>query len=82
MLHHGPGYRNLRLQHVIEDPIMRDSSISYLHQMCDVVAYFARQKYEPNKYLKKKGASNFYHRLNDVICKHVTTNNGYGIVEL
>jgi len=76
------GYRNINLQYVIEDPVLRDSSISYLHQLCDVIAYFARQKYEPNAYMRKKGAINYYDRLNNIICKKVTANNNLGIVEL
>lgn len=42
------GYRNITLDYVIEDPIMRESRNSFLHQMIDVVAYCARQLYEPN----------------------------------
>jgi len=50
--------------------------------MCDVVAYCARQLYEPNNYMKRKGGNNFYTRLNNVSTKAVTTANNLGIVPL
>lgn len=79
---YGGASRNLRLNYIIEDPIFRDSQISFMHQMNDVVAYCARQLYEPNAYVKKKGGDNFYKRLGNVILRVVTAKNPYGIVEL
>jgi len=76
------GFRNLKLHYVIEDPILRDSKNSFIHQMNDVLAYCVRQRYEPNAYMKKKGGHNFYKRLENVIVKKVTKSNNYGIVEL
>lgn len=73
--HQGPGYRNLTVNNIIEDPVLRDSGDSYFHQMVDVVAYFARQQYEPNKYIKKKGAANYYGRLHNVLNQHVVKGN-------
>lgn len=61
-----------RVQAVIEDPIMRDSSDSYFHQMVDIVAFFARMYYEPNRYTRRKGARTFYNFLVDVIDSNVT----------
>lgn len=52
---------------VIEDPIMRDSSDSYFHQMVDIVAFFARMYYEPNRYTRRKGARTYYNFLGAVI---------------
>lgn len=72
-LFQGGGYRNLRLTYVIEDPFMKDSADSYFHQLVDVVAYFARQVYEPNAYVRKKGATTFYKRLLPVINPYVAT---------
>ncbi len=76
--------RNMRLRAVIEDPIMRDSANSYFHQMIDVVAFFARQFYEPNRHIRKKGARTFYTKfLTNATNPHVTnykTNNN--IVEI
>lgn len=76
------GFRNVKLEYLIEDPIFRDSQYSFLHQMNDVVAYCVRQKYEPNAYMKKKGGHNFYKRLDNVVVKPVSRNNDLGIVEI
>ena len=51
------------LQQVIGDPVLWDSRTSYLHQMVDVVAYFAKQLVEPNRRLREKGAHQYFHRL-------------------
>lgn len=76
------GYRNLPLNYVIEDPVMRESRNSYLHQIVDVVSYCARQLYEPNKYMRKKGGTNFYARLNPVLVTQASAFHPLGIVEL
>lgn len=70
---YGTGSRNITIGAVVEDPVMRDSANSYFHQMVDVVAYFARQHYEPNKFIRKKGAKTFYTKfLTNVTNPHVT----------
>lgn len=46
---HG-GYRNKSIRYLIEDPFMKHSYNSFYTQMIDVVAYCARQLYEPNIY--------------------------------
>jgi len=76
------GFRNIKLQYVIEDPIMKDSKNSFIHQMNDVLAYCVRQKYEPNAYMKKKGGHNFYKRLSKVSLKVVSNKNDFGLVEI
>ena len=63
----GAGYRNLALQSVIEDPFLKDSTHSFIHQLVDVVAYAARQLYEPNAYMRSKQGHNFYARLRPVL---------------
>jgi hypothetical protein len=71
-----PGSRNQKLKSIIEDPVLKDSAQSYIVQLVDVVAYFARQFYEPNKYIRKKGCRTYYNRfLENVINRNVTTNN-------
>jgi hypothetical protein len=60
------GYRDMPITMIIEDPVFRDSKLSFLHQINDVVAYCARQLFEPNAYMKKKGGHNFYKRLANV----------------
>jgi hypothetical protein len=51
------------LQQVIGDPVLWDSRTSYPHQMVDVMAYFAKQLFEPNRRVREKGAHNYFHRL-------------------
>ena len=76
------GYRNMSIEYIIEDPFMKDSANSLIHQIVDVVAYCARQLYEPNKYMKRKGGHNFYKRLNNTIVKHAAPRHELGIVEI
>jgi len=76
------GYRNLPLDYIIEDPVFRNSKNSFFHQMVDVVSYCARQLYEPNKYMRKKGGHRFYQRLEPVLIKRASTIHPLGIVEL
>lgn len=78
----GTGARNMKLRYVIEDPVLRDSQYSFMHQMNDVVAYCAKQMYEPNSYMKSKGGNNFYKRLSNASLKVVSRTSAYGIVEL
>ncbi|WP_439584890.1 DUF3800 domain-containing protein [Dyadobacter bucti] len=73
-----------KIASIIEDPISRDSKLSYIHQMVDVVCYFARQYYEPNGTVRKKGLRNYYAaNLNNVLNKHAAPRNTINhIVEL
>ena len=66
---------------MIEDPFMKDSAASYFHQMTDVVAYFARQLYAPNSYIRKRGMRNDYSRLLPVIVRQAAPGHPLGIVE-
>ena len=77
---YGGGYRNLTLRYVIEDPFMKDSSQSYYHQIIDVVAYFARQKFEPNSYFRKRAGRNYYDRLGPILNTRASTSHPQGIV--
>ena len=79
-LYHG-GYRNMNIRYIIEDPVMKDSQNSFFNQIVDVIAYSARQMYEPNKYMKKKGGHNFYKRLMPVLNTAASTKHKLGIVE-
>lgn len=44
----GVQYRNMKLQYVIKAPFFKDSASSFIHQIVDVIVYFARQYFEPN----------------------------------
>lgn len=55
--------RDSSLKNIIEDPILKHSYNSLFIQIVDVIAYFCRQQYEPNNYVKKKCGHNFYKRL-------------------
>ena len=63
--------------------IFRDSSKSHIHQMVDVVVYFARQNYEANKFVRRKGARKYYALLGDVTNKYASRKKTYNnIVEI
>ena len=49
-----------RITRIVEDPFTRDSMTSYLHQLVDVVSFFARQLVEPNLYLAKRNLNQRY----------------------
>ncbi|MBN2610560.1 MAG: DUF3800 domain-containing protein [Bacteroidales bacterium] len=77
----GKGYRNMKIEYIIEDPILRDSKNSLLHQMVDVIAYSARQIYEPTNYMREKGGHRFYQRMEDVVLTKACKKNNLGIVQ-
>jgi hypothetical protein len=74
------GYRELPLKNLVEDPVHRDSLHSYFIQLVDVNAYFLMQKLTPSKYIRNKGARNFFDRLNPVLCRVASATNPQGIV--
>lgn len=78
----GDGFRNLPINLIIEDPLMKDSSNSFFIQMVDVYAYCAKQLYEPNVYMKKKGAHHFYERLGTSLNRKASSKHQLGIVEV
>jgi len=78
----GPGYRNLAMQHVIEDPNFRNSGLSYFVQAVDVCAYLLKQHINPSTYFKSKSAQNYFLRLDPVCCKVATKNHPQGVVML
>jgi len=78
----GPGYRNIPIVRIIEDPHPKDSKTSHLIQACDVAAYFLLQKYKPNTFIRKSGAQNYLDRLAPVLNKRATYSNVLGVVVL
>ena len=78
----GAGYRQLPLQRMVEDPSMRRSHHSYFIQAVDVAAFAAYQWYAPSSYIRKKGARNYFQRLDPILCKVASNYHRLGVVEL
>lgn len=79
---YGPGFRNLPLRYVIEDPPFRDSAHNYFVQAADLAAYLLYQHLEPNAYMKKKGGHTYFTRLKPILCLHASANDPDGIVRI
>lgn len=78
----GPGFRNLPLLRIIEDPHPKDSKDSYFVQACDTCAYFLLQKYRPNSFVRRAGAQNYLNRLAGILNTRASYGNPQGIVVL
>ena len=78
----GGGSRNIPIKKIIEDPHGKNSHETLPIQMCDVVAYFLLQRFKPNGYIKKQGATLYFDRLSPVLNKHASRYNSLGIVTL
>jgi hypothetical protein len=57
------GYRQLPLARIAEDPSIRNSHHSYFIQAADAAAFSLYQWYSPSKYVRKKGARQYFRRL-------------------
>ena len=79
---HGPGYRNILVSNMVEDPYFKDSEKSYFIQAADVAAFALYQSIAPSSYVKKKSGQNFFQRLDQVLCKVASTTDPDGIVRL
>lgn len=76
------GSRNLPIDFIVEDPNLKDSANSFYHQMCDVVAYCAKQKFESSSYMKKKAGHLYYGRLHPVLMQKASTPSTHWIITL
>ncbi|WP_162841800.1 DUF3800 domain-containing protein [Ancylobacter rudongensis] len=80
--HFGPGYRNVPIIKIIEDPHGKDSRDTLPLQAADVCAYFLTQKYIPNSYVRKSGARNYFDRLQPIANVWARKGSALGIVDL
>lgn len=78
----GPGYRNMPILRVIEDPHPKDSRESHFIQACDVSAYFVMQYFRPNSFIRKQGAQNYLKRLWPVLNRRAGGGHELGVVVL
>lgn len=78
----GGGARNIPIRRIIEDPHGKDSAQTLPIQMCDVVAYFLYQKFQPNSYLRRKRAHDYFDRIEPVLNTRASQTDKWGIVVL
>lgn len=79
---HSPGYRDLAVKNLIDDPNFRDSKDSYFIQAADTIAFLLYQRIYPCRYIKKKAAQNYFLRLDPILCKVASSKDPLGIVWL
>jgi uncharacterized protein DUF3800 len=73
---HGPGYRNLQLRRIVEDPVFKRSDHSYFIQACDLCAFLLYQELNPNTYMKKKGGHKYFRSLSPIFCTQASPPDG------
>lgn len=78
----GIGVMDVPLEHVIEDPVPRDSEHSYLVQAADLAAFLLYQELAPSAYMRKKGGHNYFGRLAPVLCTGAWRRDPRGIARL
>lgn len=78
---YGAGTFAVPITTIVEDAVHRNSGHSYFIQLADVNAYFLQQKYAACAYVKRKGGSNYFSRLNPVLCRVASRSHPEGIVE-
>ncbi|HQE92325.1 MAG TPA: DUF3800 domain-containing protein [Anaerolineae bacterium] len=77
---YGSGYRNLRINTVLEDPNFRDSATSYFIQGVDLIAFLLYQKLDPSSYMRKKAGHNYFDRLDPILCKVASSCDPQGVL--
>ncbi len=77
-----PGYRNLTLSSILEDPNFRNSADSYWVQAADLAAFLLYQNIAPSAYMRKKSGQNYFSRLDGILCRVASSSDPQGIVRL
>jgi hypothetical protein len=75
-------FQDSPIRTIIEDPINRDSSQSYLIQAADCAVFLLKQSIEPSSYMRKHGGNAYFDRLDPVLCKVASLTDRRGIVRL
>lgn len=75
---------NRPVRFLIEDPVVRDSTQSYLIQVADCAAFLLKQSLQPSKYMQKNGGNAYFQRLQPVLCLAASRKDpqGLGIVRI
>lgn len=79
----GTGPRQIPLRTIVEDAVHRDSLHSYFLQLVDVCAFFLYQRETRGcRYIRKKGGTNYFNRLDAALCRRASTSDPKGVVRL
>ena len=72
--------RNLTIEKIAEDPNFKNSEDSLFIQSADLAAYLLRQSLSANSYMKRKGGSAYFDRLEPILCTQASKSDPQGIV--
>jgi hypothetical protein len=75
-------FENQPVLSVIEDPIVRESQLSYFVQSADLCVFLLTQWIEPTSFMKKHGGNAYFRRLEPILCKVASSTDANGIVRL
>jgi len=79
--HFGQPY-NAPVTHVIEDPVMRDSVLSYFVQFADLVVHSLYRKKMPKGGYRRYNIDRLFNRVDRLLVKQASRSDPYGIVYL
>lgn len=79
---YGPGYRNLQIKNLVEDPYFKNSEHSYFIQVADLCAFNLYQHIAPSAFIKTKAGHGYFSRMDPILCKVASTTDPHGIVRL
>lgn len=80
--HAGPGYRDMPIKKIIEDPNLRASWNSHPIQAADLCAFLLFQFLMPNSFMKRNWGQGLFKRLEPILNKKASTKHPLGIVML